>query len=67
MPITYRQNRLDIYKKYIQELVDKGFAYYCFCTEDRLTEMRRLQKASGQIPKYDRHCLHLSKKKLPKI
>lgn len=58
--------RLDIYKKYIQELVDKGFAYYCFCTEDRLTEMRRLQKASGQIPKYDRHCLHLSKEEIAK-
>ena len=52
--------RLDIYQKYIKELLDKDHAYYCFCSEDRLSEVRTIQKASGQIPKYDRHCLHLT-------
>lgn len=52
--------RLNIYQKYIKELLDKGLAYYCFCTEDRLNEMRTLQKAAHQLPKYDRHCLKLS-------
>lgn len=52
--------RLDIYQKYIKELLDKGLAYYCFCTEERLTKMREIQKAAHQIPKYDRHCLNLS-------
>ena len=52
--------RLDIYQKYIQQLLDKGLAYYCFCTEDRLTEMRTIQKAAHKLPKYDRHCLNLS-------
>lgn len=52
--------RLDIYQKYIQELLDKGLAYYCFCTEERLEEMRQIQKAAHQIPKYDRCCLKLS-------
>lgn len=52
--------RLPIYQKYIQELLDKDLAYYCFCTEERLEEMRQIQKAAHQIPKYDRCCLKLS-------
>jgi nondiscriminating glutamyl-tRNA synthetase len=57
-------DRLDIYQKYIQELLDKGHAYYCFCTEERLTEIRDIQKAAKKIPKYDRHCLSLSKEEI---
>ncbi|MFA6250328.1 MAG: glutamate--tRNA ligase [Candidatus Shapirobacteria bacterium] len=52
--------RLPIYQKYITELLNHGFAYYCFCTPERLEEMRTTQKALKQIPKYDRHCLNLS-------
>ncbi len=52
--------RLDIYQKYIKELLDKNFAYYCFCTEDRLKEVRELQKAAKKLPKYDRCCQKLS-------
>ncbi|MBP9817316.1 glutamate--tRNA ligase [Candidatus Shapirobacteria bacterium] len=55
-----QSERLNIYQKYLKQLLDSGQAYYCFCTEDRLTEMRDLQKASGKLPKYDRHCLSLS-------
>ncbi len=55
----YRQSeRLDIYKKYTSELVEKGKAYYCICTSERLTEMRLKQQAEKKVPKYDRHCLH---------
>lgn len=54
--------RLEIYQKYIQQLLDKNQAYYCFCTEERLVEMREIQKAAHQLPKYDRHCLKLSQK-----
>ncbi len=54
----YRQSeRLDIYKKYAEELVAKGKAYYCICTPERLTKMRNEQQAKKQIPKYDRLCL----------
>jgi glutamyl-tRNA synthetase len=54
----YRQSeRLDLYKKYAEELVKKGNAYYCICTPERLAEMRKQQQAQKQIPKYDRHCL----------
>lgn len=56
--------RLNIYQKYIKELLDKGLAYYCFCTEERLTEMREIQKAAHKVPKYDRHCLKLSQKEI---
>jgi len=52
--------RLDLYQPFIQQLLDQGQAYYCFCTEDRLTEMRNIQKAAKKIPKYDRHCLQLT-------
>lgn len=56
--------RLEIYKKYIQELLDKGLAYYCFCSADRLEKMRELQKINKQIPKYDRCCLKLTKEQI---
>ncbi len=52
--------RLEIYQKYIKQLLDKGLAYYCFCTEDRLLKMRETQKANNQISRYDRHCFNLS-------
>jgi len=52
--------RLNIYQKYLKELLDKGLAYYCFCTEERLEEMRTVQKAAHHLPKYDRHCLNLT-------
>ena len=54
----YRQSeRLEIYKKYAEELVEKKAAYYCFCTKERLEELRKKQIAEKKIPKYDKHCL----------
>ncbi len=56
--IPYRQSeRLDIYKKYAEELVVKGKAYYCVCSPERLIKMREEQQAKKQVPKYDRLCL----------
>ncbi len=52
--------RLTLYKKYIDELVEKGHAYHCFCTKERLDEMRAEQQATKQTPKYDRLCAKLS-------
>ena len=55
----YRQSeRLEIYKKYAEELINKGKAYYCTCTPERLAEMRKKQQAEKKVPKYDRHCLN---------
>ncbi len=53
-----QSERIDIYKKYADILVDAGFAYYCFCTKERLTEMRTKQEANKENIKYDRHCFN---------
>ncbi|OGK32421.1 glutamate--tRNA ligase [Candidatus Roizmanbacteria bacterium RIFCSPHIGHO2_12_FULL_36_11] len=58
----YRQSeRLSLYKKYSQELLDKGTAYYCTCSRERLDELRTLQQKQKQVPKYDKHCLSRQK------
>ena len=63
----YKQSeRLDIYQKYAKELIEKGHAYYCFCTPETLTSMREEQKALGKVPKYDRRCLALSSEEIKK-
>ncbi len=63
----YEQSkRLDLYQKYAQELVDKNQAYYCFCTPERLDQLRKEQEASKQPPKYDKHCLKLAKDEIGK-
>lgn len=50
----YRQSeRLDIYKKYADQLIEAGHAYYCFATADELKQMREEQMAAGKPPKYD--------------
>lgn len=61
----YRQSeRLDIYKKYAEELVEKGGAYYCFCSKERLEELRQQQQSAHQPTMYDRHCRNLAKEKV---
>ena len=57
--------RLDTYKKYADELILKGKAYYCFCTPERLKYLREEQeKQKLSQTKYDKHCLHLSKEEI---
>ncbi|MEK9151085.1 MAG: glutamate--tRNA ligase [Patescibacteria group bacterium] len=55
-----QSERLDIYKKYADELVTSGKAYHCFCTAERLTSVREEQARNKQAPKYDKHCLALA-------
>lgn len=55
-----QSERLDIYKKYIQDLIDKGEAYYCFCTPERLQKIREDQQKQKLPPRYDRACRDLS-------
>lgn len=53
----YRQSeRLALYKKYAEKLIEKGHAYYCFCTSERLETMRKGQEANHQPPMYDGLC-----------
>lgn len=61
----YRQSdRSDIYRKYADQLVDKGHAFHCFCTSERLDAMRREQRLNGQPPGYDGRCKGLSKEQV---
>ena len=55
-----QSERLDLYKLHAEELLNAGKAYKCWCTPERLDEMRVAQRAAKQTPKYDRACLHLS-------
>lgn len=55
-----QSERLESYHKQAEELVANGHAYYCFCTAERLAEMRLEQQKNHQPPKYDRHCLSLT-------
>ncbi|HCM45703.1 MAG TPA: glutamate--tRNA ligase [Candidatus Veblenbacteria bacterium] len=58
--VPYIQSeRLPIYKKQADELINRGGAYYCFCSAQRLEVLRRVQEAEKQITKYDRACLNL--------
>jgi glutamyl-tRNA synthetase len=54
-----QSQRLDLYKKYADELVSKGAAYYCFCSEERLASLRERQKTAKLQPKYDGACREL--------
>ena len=57
----YRQSeRFHIYKEYAEKLVEKGEAYYCFCTSERLQKLRDRQVAMKQAPGYDGHCRNLT-------
>ncbi len=55
-----QSERLDIYKKYSEVLISNNNAYYCFCSSERLTEIREQQQKNGMQPKYDKHCLRLN-------
>ncbi|MCL4359849.1 glutamate--tRNA ligase [Patescibacteria group bacterium] len=57
----YRQSeRLPLYRKYVDSLIGKGYAYHCFCTRGRLDEMRKTQEKNHQPPMYDQTCLKLT-------
>lgn len=57
----YRQSeRSALYAKHAEELLDKGHAFRCFCTRERLNELRKQQRAAGGDMGYDGHCMHLS-------
>ncbi|HOI30186.1 MAG TPA: glutamate--tRNA ligase [Melioribacteraceae bacterium] len=62
-----QSQRLEIYKKHADQLVENGNAYYCFCTPERLQELRAEQEKQ-KLPqaKYDKHCLNLSKDEIQK-
>ncbi|MCR4406149.1 MAG: glutamate--tRNA ligase [Anaerolineae bacterium] len=56
-----QSERLAIYQKYARQLVDEGHAYYCYCSPERLAQMREQHDRGGQTG-YDRHCRYLTAK-----
>ena len=63
-----------IYLEYAKQLIEKGAAYYCFCTKERLASLKTAvggnseeeeeDKEVKEITKYDKHCLHLTKEEI---
>lgn len=52
-----------IYLEYAKKLIEKGEAYYCFCSQERLNSLRTVVNGE-EIMAYDKHCLHLSKEEI---
>ena len=59
-----QSDRKSLYLPYAQQLVESGHAYYCFCTKEELDERRQAAEARGEVFKYDKHCLHLTKEEI---
>ncbi len=56
----FQSERLDIYHRYSDQLIESGWAYLCYCTPERLDALRTEQARLKQPPRYDRHCRDLS-------
>jgi glutamyl-tRNA synthetase len=54
-----QSQRLDIYHEHAERLIADGWAYRCYCSPERLEEVRRAQQARKEPPRYDRHCREL--------
>ncbi len=58
----FQTRRFDRYREIISQLLDQGDAYYCFCSKQRLEQVRAAQKAAGEKPRYDHCCRDLGRK-----
>lgn len=56
----FQSKRLELYRQTIQQLLDKGLAYYCYTSAEELEEMRAAQKARKEAPRYDNRHRHLT-------
>ncbi|KLO17610.1 Glutamyl/glutaminyl-tRNA synthetase [Schizopora paradoxa] len=60
----FQSQRRDLYHTHAKSLLEKGHAYRCFCSPDRLASAHAELKARGSNATYDRHCLHLSEEEV---
>lgn len=58
--IQSHRHEQGLYRHYAEQLIQQGQAYYCFCTKERLDEVRDAMKSRGETPRYDGHCRNLS-------
>ncbi len=56
----YQSERLGLYQQYADQLLQKGLAYQCYCSSERLAALREEQRRNKQDVGYDRHCRHLA-------
>lgn len=64
----YRQSqRLSLYRDYAEQLLREGKAYHCFCSNERLEDLRKEQISKGTMPRYDGRCRSLSKEEISKM
>ena len=61
--VQSERQKAGIYLEYAKKLVEKGEAYYCFCTQERLNSLKKTVNGE-EIMTYDKHCLHLSKEEV---
>jgi glutamyl-tRNA synthetase len=61
-----QSERSELYRKYADQLVDEGKAYHCFCSTQRLNELRENQKKEKKNYGYDRHCRDISDEEIEK-
>ncbi|MFI3187482.1 MAG: glutamate--tRNA ligase, partial [Methylococcaceae bacterium] len=59
----YQTHHFDRYKEIIQQLLDQGDAYYCYCSKDELEQLRAEQMASKEKPRYNGKCRELMESK----
>ncbi len=59
-----QSERKSLYLPYAKQLIEKGAAYYCFCTREELDARREGAEKRGEVFKYDKHCLHLAKEEI---
>ena len=62
----HQMERLDIYKKYAQQLIDEGKAYYCYCTEEEIAKEREALMNENKMPIYQGHCRSLTSEQIEK-
>ncbi len=61
-----QSERTHIYLEYAKGLIEKGEAYYCFCSKERMDSLRSEAEAEKRTSRYDKHCVNLSKEKVSK-
>ena len=61
--VQSQRHKAGIYLNYAKKLIEKGEAYYCFCTQERLNSLKTAVNGE-EIMTYDKHCLHLSKEEV---
>ena len=59
-----QSERMGMYMDYALQLVEKGKAYYCFCTKERLDSLKASNEHGDAFARYDRHCLSLSQEEI---